>query len=225
LRQLKAQAQGQLELALAVESCAVGIGDGAEAGVAIGPAQEREARVAARCAGSVDDVAGGVDVGGVLVVEYIEDFADDFKVVALADVRVLGEARVYIVDARIAEGIAANGGDAVVATGAVDAGAQAADFGGWADAEKELLVRAFQVGNGACGAHRERQTSAEFDDGCKEVAVGEVAPESMNAPGGMRDGAAGDAVANVEVGVAVFELEVRGIEHVVEVGEVLSFWL
>jgi hypothetical protein len=35
----------------------------------------------------------------------------------------------------------------------------------------------------------------------------------------MRDGAAGDAVADVKVGVAVFELEIRRIENVVEVGE------
>lgn len=41
----------------------------------------------------------------------------------------------------------------------------------------------------------------------------------MDTPGGVSDGAAGDAVANVEVGIAVFEFEVCGIEDIVEIGE------
>ncbi len=114
LKELKAEAQGELELALAVEGGAVGIGDGAEAGSAVGSAQESEAGIAARRTGSVDDVAGGVDVGDVLVVEDVEDFTDDFEVVTLAYLRVFGEAGVNVVDAWVAEGVASHCGDAVV---------------------------------------------------------------------------------------------------------------
>ena len=141
---LKAQAEGQLELALTVEGGAVGIGDGAEASLAVGTAQKSEAGVGAGRAGAVDDVAHCIDVGGVLVVEHIEYFADDFKVVALADLRVLGEAGVHVVNARIAESISADGRDAIVTAGAVDAGTDAADYSCGADAEEKLRVRAFE---------------------------------------------------------------------------------
>ena len=115
MRPLKTQAESELELALAVKRGAVGVRDGAEAGGAVGSAEVGEAGIAAGGGGVVDDVAGGVDAGGVLMVEDVEDLGNDFEIVALADLSIFSEAGIDVVDAGVTEGVAADGGDAVVA--------------------------------------------------------------------------------------------------------------
>lgn len=89
---------------------------GAETGLSVGSVEESETGVAARSAGSIDDIADGVDVSGVLVVEDVEDFAYNFEVVAFTEVGVFGHACVDVVDARVAESITAYHGRTVIAS-------------------------------------------------------------------------------------------------------------
>src|SRR5579862_9024379 len=103
--QLKPQAQGQLHLALAIESRAVGVGDGSKLSSAIGSTEVGEASITAWGSGAVDDVACRVNAGRVLVVEDVEDLTDDFKVIALADMSVLGETSIDVIDTRVAKSI------------------------------------------------------------------------------------------------------------------------
>ena len=134
---LKTHAEAELNLAFAIvvggvdgERLAEGGGVGFESG------EEGERGESAGESAGGDGVAGGFNLGDVLMVEEVEGLGEKLQLAQMAEVELLAEAHVGFPCGGIAEGVAADVVDdlvvadavnAIVAGGAVHAGAECGD--------------------------------------------------------------------------------------------------
>src|SRR5579863_555067 len=206
----EAQAEAELDLALAIEVGGVDVERLAESGgVGFEAGEEVERGQLAVDGAGLDIVAGGFKLGDVLVVEEVEALGQQLERTHGSEIEALAQTQIGFPSSRIAEGVAAYAVDAIVAARAVHAGAEADD--GRAGVDIELL------GDGAGGAHGEGQTAAIVGDAGEHPAIAEERGEAAAAadfPRRLKDDHGRGGVAHVEIAGAVLERKIGGIEDV-----------